>query len=327
MSRTVDRPNRGRTTDAARAARIEAALRAGSATPSRPRPNGRAPATGARRRGAAGDRNAERAGQRAGRPSRSHQDRRPAPAAPARRPGRSGAARTGPGRRPEAPRPARPIRPDRTAARTQAARQRTLAARQRAARRPARRWRTGRPQRRLIVVFSACALVLVLMVLRVAMLQTVNRSTYAAYGESKRLSTVTLTASRGTIYDRNRLELAISAPQKTIWADPRLVLAPNVADPEGNLEQLAAALNLSPFAKADLRQRLNIPKKDFAYVARQVDDATADRVLALKLPGIFAYAEPKRFNPGDLALSTVGHTDIDGQRVIRGKEFSNFKLY
>ena len=150
------------------------------------------------------------------------------------------------------------------------------------------------------------------MVLRVAMLQTVNRSTYAAYGESKRLSTVTLTASRGTIYDRNRLELAISAPQKTIWADPRLVLAPNVADPEGNLEQLAAALNLSPFGKADLRQRLNIPKKDFAYVARQVDDATADRVLALKLPGIFAYAEPKRFNPGDLALSTVGHTDIDG---------------
>ena len=69
-----------------------------------------------------------------------------------------------------------------------------------------------------------CGLILFLMVLRVATLQTVERSSYAAWGESNRLSVVTLAADRGTIYDRSRLELAISAPQKTLWLDPRLVL-------------------------------------------------------------------------------------------------------
>ena len=52
----------------------------------------------------------------------------------------------------------------------------------------------------------------------------------------------------------------------------------------------------------------------FAYVARKVDDATADKVAALKIEGINLLEEPKRFEPaGDLAASVLGQVGLDNQ--------------
>jgi cell division protein FtsI (penicillin-binding protein 3) len=54
--------------------------------------------------------------------------------------------------------------------------------------------------------------------------------------------------------------------------------------------------------------------KEFVYVARQVDDATAKKVADLKLQGVYQYNEPKRFYPaGDLGKGVLGGTDTDGK--------------
>src|SRR5204863_8173074 len=63
-------------------------------------------------------------------------------------------------------------------------------------------WRAGHPRRRLLVLFVACALLLVAVVVRGGMLQTVDQQRLAAEGEAQRLSNVTLTAPRGALFDR-----------------------------------------------------------------------------------------------------------------------------
>ena len=172
-------------------------------------------------------------------------------------------------------------------------------------------WRAGRPVYRLTTVLVVCSVVLALLVVRVASLQTVDRHRYSAFGARQRLDRVTLTADRGTIYDRNHLEMALSAPQTTIWADPRTVLASD--NPNGVVNTLVSVLGFDA-ARADrLRQAIIREGSAFAYVARQVDVDTAQKVLALKLPGIATLTEPKRFTPsGELASSTVGAADPDG---------------
>ena len=142
---------------------------------------------------------------------------------------------------------------------------------------------------------------MIAVVVRVGMLQTVDQQRLAAEGESQRLSNVTLTAPRGAIFDRNGFELALSIPQTTLWADPRAVV-----DKGATAAALANALGFNAEQTADMQQRLE-SDKEFVYVARQVDDATAKKVADLKLKGVYQYNEPKRFYPaGDLAKGVLG---------------------
>jgi cell division protein FtsI (penicillin-binding protein 3) len=168
-------------------------------------------------------------------------------------------------------------------------------------------WRAGRPRRRLIALFLVCALMMLAVIGRVALLQTVDQHGLAAEGESQRVSNVILTAPRGAIFDRNGFELALSIPQTTLWADPRAVV-----DKAGTAAELANVLGFKADQTADVQQRLE-SDKEFVYVARQVDDATAKKVADLKLKGVYSYNEPKRFYPaGDLAKGLLGATDTDG---------------
>ena len=74
------------------------------------------------------------------------------------------------------------------------------------------------------------------------------------------------------------------------------------------------ALGFSAAQATDLQQRLE-SDKEFVYVGRQVDDATAKKVADLKLKGVYSYNEPKRFYPaGDLAEGVLGATDTAAER-------------
>ena len=119
------------------------------------------------------------------------------------------------------------------------------------------------------------ALLVIVVVARVGMLQTVDKADYASYGERQRVRSVVIPAERGAIFDRDGQVLAMSVPVMTIWADPRADRGPGQTT-----AALAAALNLSPAETAQLQQRLaqpgaktNADKSEFEYVQRQVDQA------------------------------------------------------
>jgi cell division protein FtsI (penicillin-binding protein 3) len=140
---------------------------------------------------------------------------------------------------------------------------------------------------------------------KVTDLQVLNPSQYLAYGQSQTVRSETLAAERGTIYDRNHVELALSVPEKTIFADPKLV-----DDPAGEAAKLAPILGMDA---AGLEVKLSQANR-FTYLARKVDPAVADRVAALDLPGIAFIDESKRSTPaGSLAQSILGSVDVDNK--------------
>jgi len=144
---------------------------------------------------------------------------------------------------------------------------------------------------------------------RLVDLQALDAKHYARLGLDQRVHTLKLAAERGAIFDRNGNDLAISVPQETIWADPRVI-----SDPDGYARTLGPILGMTQSQQQDLRSRLAQPGVAFAYVARQVSPDVAKRVTALDLPGIGTSPESKRFYPaGSVAASVLGYVGIDDQ--------------
>lgn len=165
----------------------------------------------------------------------------------------------------------------------------------------------GKISHRLFYVRMVVSLLLAAMLLRTGYLQTVGSGQYREASVAQRTRVRTIIAERGSILDRNGLELAIPVPLRTVFADPR-----EVEDAIGTARALAAALALSPEDEAALAEKLQDKTRSFLYVARQTTQEVADSLLALGLPGVSAYNESGRELTSDGLRALVGRTDPDG---------------
>jgi cell division protein FtsI/penicillin-binding protein 2 len=180
-----------------------------------------------------------------------------------------------------------------------------------AAVRLARGSRPVRTRRRLVSVYVVFAMLFLAIVVRVGLVQTTESAKYVADGETKRLHTTELPAGRGTIFDRNGIEMAMTVPATTIWADPRLMKGDAKMEA---VAQLVPVLGLDAKEAQQLATRLNADKSEFAYVKRQVSDEVAEQIRQLGIDGIHLVAESRRYTPaGNLAVSVLGATNIDGE--------------
>jgi cell division protein FtsI (penicillin-binding protein 3) len=171
--------------------------------------------------------------------------------------------------------------------------------------------RAARTRRRLVSVYVVFALMFLAIVVRVGLVQTTQAAAFVNDGESKRLHTTKLPAGRGTIFDRTGIEMAMTVPATTIWADPRLIKGDAK---ETVLAELVQVLGMDAREAQQLATKLNSNTEGFVYVRRQVDDDLAEQVRQLALPGVNFVAESRRYTPaGDLAVSVLGSTDIDGK--------------
>ena len=168
-------------------------------------------------------------------------------------------------------------------------------------------WKAGRPRRRLLAVFVSMVVVAAGLLTRVALLQTAQAADYRRYGENQRTRNEIVAAPRGIVFDRDGEALALSVPSPTIFANPQ-----KVKDPQATATALAQLLGFTLEHRDALAADL-ASGKEFKYVARQIDDATAQAIMSLDLPGIGMYQEPKRVFPaGEIARGVIGKTDIDG---------------
>jgi cell division protein FtsI (penicillin-binding protein 3) len=160
---------------------------------------------------------------------------------------------------------------------------------------------TGRRAMALLIVLS---LGLSGVILRLTQVQAVSASQYEKLGAGQRIRKISLAAERGAIFDRNGVDLALSVNQQTVWANPKVV-----TDPSGYAAKLAPVLGMDQKVLAD---RLGQRSHAFVYLARKVDDSTAEAVEKLGLEGIDFVPESKRFYPsGTLAGPLLGHVGID----------------
>ncbi len=140
---------------------------------------------------------------------------------------------------------------------------------------------------------------------RLIQLQGIDRSAYAASATDQRLHTLTLPATRGTITDRDGTPLAETVNADDVVADPS-----EITDVAPVATALAPVLNIG---SAQLTAALSVTGR-YALLAHAVQPAVADRVDALKLPGITTVATSKRIYPdGSLASNVLGFVNSVGQ--------------
>ena len=168
---------------------------------------------------------------------------------------------------------------------------------------------------RLRLLLGLCVLMAVGLVGRLVELQVRQAPELAERARKQLVRTDRLPAERGSIFDRTGRDLAISVQVPTIAADPRLV-----TDPRGEAQLLASLLNVDANL---IEERLSRPGARFVYIARKVDEASAERVAeqAADLPGVFSFLEPKRFLPADqLATPLLGKVNPEGE-ALNGLEY------
>ncbi len=140
-------------------------------------------------------------------------------------------------------------------------------------------------------------------------------------GLGTRVITQELVAPRGEITDRWDRPIAQSLPSITIQANPQLIPAEDLVD-------VVAQLSAHVDTPADVLMTRLSRDSSFAYVARQVDESTADAVRSLDLPGIWFDDEPRRTHPNGpcSGLAIAGRTDIDNVGISGLEEEYNASL-
>jgi len=117
---------------------------------------------------------------------------------------------------------------------------------------------------------------------------------------------------RGTIYDANLREMAVSINVTSIAAYPR-----KIQDIAATAKMLANSLNID----SKILQKKLLAKKAFIWVKRQATPKEVSAVKSLNLDGIGFLSETSRFYPQKtLAAQTIGFTGLDGNG-LEGIEF------
>src|SRR5919108_3590170 len=117
--------------------------------------------------------------------------------------------------------------------------------------------------RRIRLVLAVFAFAFAAMFMRAAWLQGVRAGSYERLAAGQHRATIVDPGSRGTIYDRTGVQLAIGRQATTIYANPR-----QIRDPEAAATQVARALNRDP---EEVRQLLSDRSRGFVYIARKAD--------------------------------------------------------
>jgi cell division protein FtsI (penicillin-binding protein 3) len=161
---------------------------------------------------------------------------------------------------------------------------------------------------RLKLVLVPLVLVLGLVLVEVAKIQIAGGESLRAAGVDQWSRSVALPADRGSIFDHNGEELAVSIPAYSISVNPKLV-----TDEAGVAHTLQSILALSDEETARLYDQLIAKERGFVYVRRQVDREVGLVIAELELVGVNVDAEDRRVLPGgDTGRSVIGRTDIDG---------------
>ena len=144
-------------------------------------------------------------------------------------------------------------------------------------------------------------------------LQVLNNDFLQEKGESRYRRDLEVSASRGRIVDRNGDVLAISTPMKSVWAIP--------ADARLTPEQAKQLTQLLEIDGKELARKL-ASDKSFIFLQRQIPPDVAERIAALKLPGIGQNKEYRRYYPtGEMTAHMVGFTGVD-DKGLEGVELA-----
>lgn len=168
--------------------------------------------------------------------------------------------------------------------------------------------KTKKPNRwvrfRIIVVGMCFCIAFSAFVARAVQLQVFNGVRLARKASDQCEKLNTQSPKRGTIYDRNYEELAVSVAVDSVCAYP-----PKVESKNSTVHALTRVFKTS---QSRLLKKLD-SSKSFVWLKRHAGPTEVSRVKALQLEGIDFIKESRRFYPHkSLAAQVIGFTGTDG---------------
>jgi cell division protein FtsI (penicillin-binding protein 3) len=168
--------------------------------------------------------------------------------------------------------------------------------------------------RRVGLLFALFLVLLGLAALRATWIGTVRAGDLADRAVSQQIEDLTVNARRGTISDRNGIELAVSEDSVTVFAHPVLI-----DDPARVAARLAPLVGRT---ESELLEKLSDKDSTFVYLRRKMDATLGQRIEDLGIEGIGTVVEPKRTYPqGHLASQVLGMVGTDNTGLA-GLEYS-----
>jgi len=145
---------------------------------------------------------------------------------------------------------------------------------------------------------------------RLLWLQVVRHAEYVERAQKQQERTVEIPSRRGSLYDRNLHELAMTVQVDSLYAIPS-----DVDDPQAVAHQLAALVHTDPedteTTEEGIAARLNSGHSSIR-VARGVSAEVSAQVMALGLKGIYVQKEFQRFYPNNqIAAQVLGYVGTD----------------
>lgn len=160
-------------------------------------------------------------------------------------------------------------------------------------------------KKRLAILLLITSIAYIALIFRLGWLQIIKGEELQKKALLQWTKEIPVEPKRGTIFDRNGKELAISASADTIIAYP-----PEIEDPQTAAEALADILEMNK----DTILELITKKKSSVYIKRKVDSDQSKKVRELGLKGISFTQESKRYYPDrNLASHILGFVGIDNQ--------------
>jgi cell division protein FtsI (penicillin-binding protein 3) len=158
--------------------------------------------------------------------------------------------------------------------------------------------------RRVSAIFVFMLLAAALLVKTLDM-QILHSEFFEKQGDARQLRTVSISAHRGDIVDRNGEPFAVSAPVHSIWLNPKVAK-----------DHLNAMVNVAGLLSIDvisLKEKIKRNShREFLYLKRHASPELAAEVMALKVPGVALLNEYRRYYPsGEVAAHVVGFSDVD----------------
>ncbi len=170
---------------------------------------------------------------------------------------------------------------------------------------------------KIITVFIFICFLWSLLIFRAAYLQFLPHDKLNSLKARQFQTVVTLPARRGTVFDTNGKELAMSSPSYSLYADPKILV-----DKKAVAEKVSKIIS-EPVK--DILLKIKDPTKRFVWIDRLIGASEAEDIRNLKIKGLGLVEDWKRVYPNDSLLgSTIGFMGKEGQ-ALEGLELFHDK--
>ena len=159
---------------------------------------------------------------------------------------------------------------------------------------------------------------------RLVYLQFSQYENLANRARQQQQNAIETSPQRGELLDRQGRQLARSVQTVSLFLDPDGLDTDTL---DRNAKQLAQTLGLKQADLAKEFREAHEQKRRFIWIARRLDAALGEKIVAMNLPGLQTRLEPKRYYPnGPLAAHVLGYVGLDGQGLGGVEQSYNAKI-